>query len=146
MAEPRTDLQFIAGVGYNDAKFDEFGANSGNRIPFAPKFTASAATQFRLRAGEVGSFTLRGECNYRDHYYVQPGNAPSDLVAGYGLVNARVTFASQSERYQAQLWVKNLADKSYLSDRGAPLGGLLGSTSVVYGKPRTYGLKLSARF
>jgi iron complex outermembrane receptor protein len=145
-AKPFPGLTLNAGVGYNDASFDKYDSNSGNQLAFSPKWTSSFGAQYRFNLGGAGSLTARGEYSYRSSYFSEVSNDPDRQIKGYGLVNARLTWASPDDRFQVQVWGENLSDKLYINDRGAPLGGLLGSQSVVYGKPRTWGVRLIGKF
>ena len=145
-ARPFTGLTLTGGLGYTDATFDEYGANTGNRLSFAPRWTASAAAEYEFRLGNAGSLALRGEYNYRSSYFVDVSNAPNRLVEGYGLLNARATLSTPDNHVRVQAWGENLTNKLYITDRGAPLGGLLGSQNVVYGRPRTYGVRVIMSF
>ncbi|MBS0416488.1 MAG: TonB-dependent receptor [Proteobacteria bacterium] len=137
-------LDVTLAAAYNDAKFDRFDAGTSSRVPDAPKATASFGADYRIPVG-TGSLTLRGEYNYRSDYLAAASNGTNDPVPGYSLVNARLTYATARDLLRVQLWVDNIADRTYITDRGAPLGGLLGQASVTYGKPRTYGVQLSTR-
>lgn len=152
-ASPIAGLRFDGSVGYLDATFDSFkdagGAGvdyDGNRLPEAPRWTASFGAQYTHDVG-VGSVTLRGDMTYRAHYFVDPENAPADRISGYTLYSARLGFTTADGGWTVELWGKNLANKRYMNARGTPvLGGLLGQEYVNYGAPRTYGVRLAAAF
>lgn len=152
--EPVKGLELTAGLGYLHATFDSYkdgggpGVNfDGNRLPNAPNWTGNLAAQYRHPLTDAGDLMVRVEYAARSSYFVDPSNDPQSRIAGYGLLNARVGYELADGRWTVELWGKNLTDKLYPNDHGTPvLGGLLGQTSVNYGAPRTYGVRLLARF
>lgn len=145
-AVPVDGLTLTTGVGYNDASFDEFrnaaglGTNfDGNSLPYAPHWTFNFAAQYTHQLGDWGAFTIRGEYTNRGDYFSRASNAPDALVPSFDLFNARLSFETANGKWGMQLWGKNLADKLYVNDQDQPFGGLLGSRSVSYGEPRTFG-------
>lgn len=151
-ARPGAGFELTAGIGYNQAKFDQFqnaaglGVDfDGNDLPNAPRWNTSFGAQYSFPIGNGGSFLIRGDYTYRSDYYSSADNLEDNRVDGYSLVNGVVGFTSADGRWDLQLWGKNLTDKLYANDKGAPLGGLLGSRSVVYGMPRTYGVRVAFR-
>lgn len=148
-ARPWTGMTIVAGLGYTDATFSDYAPNSafnGNRLPNAPKMTTSISADQKFELGGMGSITLRGEYTDRGNYFLREANAATDRIEGYGLTNVRITYASPNGRYEVQGWVENASDKLYVVDRGQPIGGAFGQRSVVYGNPRTYGVRLLVRF
>ena len=138
------------GVGYLDATFDKFITGSGddfsgNQLPYAPRWTFNLGASQEIVLGDWGSLVVRGEYVYRASYFANSNNAVDKRIPGYSLWNGSLLFEPTNSRWNVEAWVQNLGDNLYISDQDAPIGGLLGSRSVTYGAPRTYGVRLTAR-
>ncbi len=151
---PIAPLTLTASAGYLDATFDAFpnggGAGvdyDGNHLPSAPKWTTSLAGEYRVPVADRTDLSLRVEYTYRAALFVDADNAAASRLPGFGLFNARLRMDFDDGRWAAEIWGKNLGDKLYVNDTGGtPLSGLLGQQTISYGTPRTYGLRLAARF
>lgn len=120
----------------------------GNRLIRAPEWKLNFGAQQRIEAGSVGAFTLRGEAAYTSEVFhdVFNGEAPfqSETREGaYWIANARLTWASANDRYQAQLFVENITNKLYAYSRVAAATGAY--VSGQFSPPRTYGIRLSMK-
>ena len=138
------------GIGYTDATFDKFVTGSGddfsgNRLPYAPRWTFNFGAQQEIVLGNFGSLFVRGEYVYRAKYFSNSDNVDVHTIPGYSLWNGSLTLEPVNSHWSVQAWVENLADKLYISDQDAPIGGLLGSRSETYGAPRTYGVRLTVK-
>ena len=66
-------------------------------------------------------------------------NNPINRQDSFEVFNARVTYTSPDERYEIELWGRNLANEHYF-DYGA-ISSAIGGLVVAYNNPRTYGLR-----
>ena len=64
---------------------------------------------------------------------------------GYGLMNARLRFDAESDRWSAELFVTNLFDKEYIIDAGNTGDGF-GIPTFIAGAPRMFGGYLTIRY
>ena len=149
-AAPSPRLQATATYGYVDAAFKSYpnatpaGADySGNRLPLAPRHSASAAVEWRPALTEGLDLFLRGEVTHRSRIYFASDNAYSD--GALTLLNARIGFGPDSGAWRASVWGRNLANETYAINRVA---GAIVPLQVVQalGAPRTYGVELNVRF
>jgi len=149
-ALPTDGLVLSGSFGYTNAKFDEFENCSGplpedncngNRLARAPKYTANLAIEYSVPVGD-GEIMARGDWSYRGDLFFNPQNTLEVLNPGYSIFNARIGYAS--EDWDVFFWGKNLTDKDTFNGISNP--NLVGNSIVVYGNPRTYGVKVSARF
>lgn len=68
------------------------------------------------------------------------------IAPGYEVVNARLDLANIGDSgLTIGAFVDNLFDKDYITS-GLGLGGLIGTTTHIYGEPRTYGVNLRFTF
>lgn len=153
---PVKGLTIEGSLALLDAKFKELTTEdpvlpgvlqdfSGNRLPRSPKTTASLAVQYTWPVANYGSLSARGEYQYNGQMYFSQYNAPYEQQDEFSVVNAKLTFTSEDERWNISVFGKNLSDKTYLVSafRLAIIGG--GSVGTV-APPRTYGVSFGFNF
>lgn len=147
------NLEFNFGIGYLDAKFDEFvalidGANrvlDGETIPNSPKWTASADLEYGFNYTDNWAGYARLEWKYRDGikpdtfaliYTGFPWDVPS-----YDFFNLRIGAESGNIRLVA--YVDNLFDEEYYTNayQKAFAGGIFIEPSY-----RAYGVRFTYLF
>jgi len=70
---------------------------------------------------------------------------PANVQDAYTLVNARVVFGRQDDRWNVELWSQNLTDAEYYQVAfDAPLQ--TGSWNAFLGAPRTYGVTFRVKY
>ncbi|SCW66629.1 iron complex outermembrane recepter protein [Sphingobium faniae] len=118
------------------------GDLSGHRLPFAPKYTASARINYRQPLpGNAGQLRANAVYSYSSRYSFE-----SDGFLGrpaLSLVNASLDWESQDEALTASLGVSNLFDKKYTvaGTSIASTGGFL-----MIGRPREVSFRIGHRF
>ncbi len=156
-ARPTTGLTLNGSLGYLKATFDEYancsgpGINcDGNRLPNAPKLTASFGAEYSHPVFEWGMLTWRGDYSYHGDTYGTPANQARVKTTSYSLVDLSLSLAHVDNGWQMTAWVNNVFDKDYISGLmdDTLFNDLFGTqrTLVGYGMPRTYGLRGSVRF
>jgi len=149
---PLDGLSTYASVTYLDAEYSSFKNApcaieyfpqqscdlSGEPLSGTPEWSVSTGAEYRHNVGENSEFYVGIDYSYRSEIFTLANNAPSSLIAGYGLVNARfgVLFGDSLE---LSLWSKNLFDKDYLTTVMAA-GFNTGLITGFVGEPRTVGL------
>ncbi len=147
-ARPLPGLNLFAGLGYTDARFDDFitaefdpAAGTfvrmdygGNRLQFAPRYTFNAGIQYQHASGFFGRLDLMGKSSFYGDY------ANTTRANGYNTVNVRLGY--RGENFDAVLWADNVFDKDYLTyiSPRAPY------TAGIDGKPFLMGITLTYRF
>lgn len=150
-----------ADIGVLNARFDRFVDQYGNdlageRLTFAPKFSGDVATRYTVPvAGEVSAY-VNAEYNYRSSAFSQYNDiqtTPSNLLGAYGLLNGSVGLEFHGGKWQIEAWGRNLTNRLYEVNQTTqlPLLSFLPpydyeETTTTFGMPRTYGIKLKARF
>lgn len=116
---------------------------SGNQLPQAPNYTATGSADYRVPLAN-GSITFHGDVFWTSRVYHSEFNRLPVSQAAYAKVNASVGW--NNERFGFTVFGKNLlnkktVDSSYQSSvtLGYPIFGWLAP-------PRTYGVRLTARF
>ena len=157
-------------IGYLDAEYKEF---FDNRFPndsrafqtpaFSPKWTIRLGAQYGFDIGSIGSITIGGQSRYRartalavDSTYVlyptigSPGIGTTTEVPGlfqssYWLHDARIVWEDVSKRFAVGLYGYNLSNKKYRTD-AQEFSSVGEVRTVYYGAPRTFTLRLTARY
>jgi len=144
-------------LGLNKAEFERYDgcqldpntlgqlSCSGNTLPTAPKATASIGSVYTgVIPGAELEFTLFGEWAYRGETYYDVFNSDYAKQPGYSVANVSFAITNAENSWVATLWGKNLSDKNYTTLVIPP--SLEPTETLVYGAPRTYGVKLEVNF
>ncbi|MEE4454843.1 TonB-dependent receptor [Novosphingobium resinovorum] len=133
--------------GMVDVGFDA----DGHRLLRAPKFSAYAAANYDLPVGSGVvpinlSYAYKGSYDF-DFVYDPPnatrtGTTRALRQKAYSIVNGRIGYRPESDRWSVSAWVNNLLKEKYFDDVVAAGVGIRGS----YGAPRTYGVEFQFNF
>ncbi|HVI99861.1 MAG TPA: TonB-dependent receptor [Sphingomonas sp.] len=157
-------LMVNAGGGYLHARFDgdscitdtnapgtDAGCDTGLRLvpdgrvlPFSPEWTINAGVQYEIPLGSDGSsLTPRLQWARLSKQYATPFPSFNTLVPKRDVLDARLTL-DLDQGYTIEGFVQNLTDERYIAsqiqDSSSADGG------IIYGAPRTYGVRLVAKF
>ena len=131
----------------NDPAFELFRANVGERLPFVPYFNYSWNLRYEhpltahLRG--YGQFDLAHKGDMWDDLHVVGSNGfPRILQPSYTIMNLRFGLTPEDSRWQAELYVTNLADKNAIIYTNTGNFDLRQTTN----EPRVYGLRLNYRW
>lgn len=145
-----TDAFHIDGsLGYLDATYDEYTIDipptdfSGNRLNYAPKWTAHAGAEYTVPVGDK-ELIGRVDWSYRSDTFFDRANSAFDMQEAYSLVNARVRLNAES--WYLDLFANNIADKDYVTGQLINPPFSCGCRTVNVGAPRTYGATFGVRF
>lgn len=147
---PIEGLDLSAGIGYIEPEYKKFpncasgagGMNpvdcDGKQLNYAAKMTGSASAQYGFSVGDAGAMYLRADWSYRDESFSEPTNVVRSRVESYDVIDVRLGFRSNDERWELALWGKNLADDEYeLAILTVPS---FDNTFSAYNIGRTYGV------
>lgn len=160
---PLRNLSFQGGLTVADTRFSkssyatiiandpQFLGSPGERISFAPLYSASLSATYTLDLSESYMSRFNVGVKYSSKY-----NTGSDLDPGkeqnaYALVNARVSVGPKSERWAVELWSENLFNQQYKQvafDSGfqnVPTNAT-GVLDAFLGAPRTFGVTFRAKY
>jgi iron complex outermembrane receptor protein len=145
---PTYGLRFDFAVGYTDSEFQDVpvlvGPINGNRLPFSPEWTLSAAAQYDIDLGD-STLTPRLDFRYQSDVFFTAFNLPFEEQDGYGLLNGRVTWTDASEQFTLAAFALNLFDVEYFTFGQ----NALASQGVAYnylGRPREFGVSAGFNF
>ena len=146
---PLTQLTLVAKGAYTDAKFTEdapeLGADSGDRLPDSPKFSASLSANY--------SFALAANPAYAGVAYRYIGSRdagiPNSAVSSYKMPSYSLVDLQAGVdvgRFGIGMFVRNVFDKRAQLSANTAFIRLGGSALVSVAQPRTFGLTASASF
>jgi iron complex outermembrane receptor protein len=135
VVQPMHGLQLSGAATYTDAKFTDYVYNAttnytGSRLTNSPKWSATAAVDYDHEFGSGLGFRAHADYAYRSEYWTVVGQPAYSHVAGYGLVNGRMSVTLPNRPVEIGVYVRNLFDK-YFSTGWQQYGdlGLLHYTS-----------------
>jgi len=164
---PTNQLQITVGFTLLDTEYDEYlaAAKQFNRTPGGVPAPGVRDVAFNANGHDLlRASDFAGYVNLQYEFIVTGGYMPVslmysykddfyfDFVAdplmenlkqdGYGLLNAKVAFEPDHDRWSIALWGKNLTDEEYFADSVANVSG----HRVLYAPPRTYGVDFGFKF
>ena len=148
------NLHVNATATFTDAKFtryvrpNPFGNTvlvnlAGNRIPVTPKFKGTVSAYYDADLNGQGTLTPHVDVLYSTHYYSTDYNLVLDRQNQYATLDASLRYTLPNERVYVEGFGSNLTQKAVI------YSSTLGSTARVqnsYSPPRTYGVRVGARF
>jgi iron complex outermembrane receptor protein len=147
---PVDGFELLGGISYVDANVENVSISNSlgaavvdRRPPFTSKWqgTASARYAFPLSSGEM---SLQGDVQYRSAFFFSLANSSATRVKGYTLLNARIAWTTDDERWEFAAFGKNLSDRRYRTV-GFEASDFGGFTQVGYGDPRWLGVSVNYR-
>ncbi|MBU6393558.1 MAG: TonB-dependent receptor [Sphingomonadales bacterium] len=145
---PVEGLTIDGSISYINFKYTDIGSSGvpkSNVTPFTPKWNWSFGAQYdyAMKSGSVISARFDGA--YQSSMYTEAFNAPTNLVDGRFLGNARVSYTSPDKGWQLAVEVQNLFNKYYyntVEDVQGPLGVITANP----GLPRTWAVSVKRTF
>jgi iron complex outermembrane receptor protein len=146
---PTSRLTLSAGAGLIDTKVQKGVIQGvdirGNELITAPKFTFSTSADWTVPMGSWGGADLRIDMSHSSGQYYDLLNSPAAFEKGYTLINARARVHPESDRFGVALWVKNLTNAYYHTNRVDVISGF-GYIYTHINDPRTYGVTMDVKF
>lgn len=139
---PVRGLTVGANGAYTDARFIQSVpgvANAGDTLTYVPRFAGAAYAQYMQPIHNGWNGVFEGDYKY-EGYRVDTYRVP---LPGYGVWNARC--GVQNDRWQVNLYVKNLTDK-YARAGSNGSGGAPLPYYFVIETPRTFGISFQQHF
>ena len=156
-ARPFSSWLITGGVGYTDFHYvklnpyvnlagDPTGITLNSPLPNAPAWKVSLGTQYTFDLGRHGTLTPRVDYVYQSTVYFGSDTFdPYERQAGYGMVNARLTWRQQDSKWSVAGYVTNLGNKLYYTDKFNELNSFGTATGTV-GMPREFGVTVRRDF
>ncbi len=159
---PAEQLSFQGGVTYAETTIEDFGGPANlaffrterkdDQLSFAPEWSASLSATYEQPIGNT--LLLRGNigARYTSEYNTGSNLDPRKIQDAMTLVNARLGFGAEDEKWMVELWALNVTDEEYyqvlfdatLQGSSTAPGTSQSTLNGFLGAPRTYGV--TARF
>lgn len=153
------DLRFDLGLAYTHSEYDDFenapayvGTGfpgdpyvtadvdaTGNELLRTPEVTANVSMQYQHPVAS-GMARFNASYYYSSKFYFDAANDTHQDA--YGLLNVRLSWAPQDERYEIAVYANNVTDEEYLVQVLAQSAAMLQQ----YGTSATYGVEFTLRF
>jgi iron complex outermembrane recepter protein len=145
-SQPTRGLDLSLNGSYLNARLFNIQLGPGifrdSQPSFAPRFHAAALARWRLPLEvAAGHVSAQASSNYVSYIYDNIRNFAASKLPAYVVTNLRLAWESDNGRWQAALFVNNVADRRYYTI-GYDLSNATGSNSVVPGLPRWYGINI----
>jgi iron complex outermembrane recepter protein len=151
-AKPTDGLTIMLGSSLQSAKGTgkKFTLPGGQAInpdlALAPDFTGMGLISYEFPLGS-GSLTFQADGNYKSKHVFSLSNGPAIRQKGYGIANARVTYASEDDRWSLAAFCENCTGTNY-NIYGIDIANATGIGVIedIPGKPRWWGLEFRYNF
>jgi iron complex outermembrane recepter protein len=131
-------LTNLSGAGLTIA-----GLTLNNKSPYAPQWKESAAVEYSFPFKSAGTLTPRVDFSYESSFFSDINNDPTARVSAYGLVNGRLTWSSDDDKWEVAAAGSNLANRyCYENKLHYPIGSIIGQP----GMPRTWSIDIRRSF
>jgi iron complex outermembrane receptor protein len=164
---PAAGLDYHFGVGYVDAKVRDIPGVTidavtplgtlpalipgGEQRPVqTPKWNLNGLLRYEFPVG-FGDIALQADGAYRSEHFFALTNFNAVRENGYFVGNLSATWIAPDEHWSVRAFVQNITDEEYLVqtfDLSGSLsnGGLFGLVEQYYGRPRIWGVNVTATF
>jgi iron complex outermembrane receptor protein len=154
---PSKSFSVTAGLTYLHARYTSFkdaivntptglGGNqlavvdvSGNTLIRSPEWSGNITSRYAIDTG-LGQFDATGTLFWSSKFFLENGDRV--VQPAYALLNASVGLHIRDTGAEIRLWGKNLSNKPVIAGANISLTG----DTVVYARPRTYGIEATYRF
>lgn len=118
----------------------------GNDLPNSPHWTVSLGAQYQWDLGGSWTLTPRADFYYQSSSYARIFNAPNDRLDSYTNINLSLILDNPDNGWNVQLFVKNLENKTVVTDQYLTddTSGLF--TNIFLTEPRLYGISVTKNF
>lgn len=117
--------------------------HTAKKLVRAPKWQTNFSADYSIPLGSAGTINLRAAMTYRSTYFSTVANDLAGKTGDFTLIDGSIGWESEDGRFRAQLWGKNLTNKTYVAAL-TPTANFF--TQRFYNAPRTFGLTLGASF
>ncbi|MBJ7437997.1 MAG: TonB-dependent receptor [Sphingopyxis sp.] len=146
VATPGDGVDLLGGVSYLDARVEDVATPNGvmdQRPINSPKWKLNWLAR---KAFDLGEYTLavQYDGNYSSSRYYNVVNSPVVRAGSYALHNASISLAPSSDRWKLSAYVENIGNTANINSIFDL--STLGYTIRKFGRQRTFGLSLAAKY
>lgn len=155
-ASPFAGLDLLFGLGYLDTTIEDVDLGLVNLVTGtpeggkdtkpvqSPKWNLNGLLRYEWPVFN-GQIAVQGDFQYRSEHFFSLTRSEAVTEDGYAIANARLSYTTRDERWQAAVFVNNLTDEEYIVQT-FDLATVLGMTEQFYGFPRWVGGSISYRW
>lgn len=152
IVSPTDNFQLRGTLGYLHTRYPDQIVNLGAgpinlrnvQKDNAPKWTGFVNANYHIPLGsDDGGIDLSADVSYKSTFALNPNPTPITIQKSYALVNGSITYTTPDDKYSISLFGTNLTNKYY------KIAGETGNNFFIWetvGRPRSYGVKMSAKF
>jgi len=141
VTNPAEGWEFLLGVSLLDAEVQNlsYGAGLVGDVPMtnSPDITLNGMGRYQWSMFG-GTAAAQIDFGYVDDRNLNAVPHPALVADAYTVFNARLSFTSASERWQAEIWIENFTDEEYVPT-AFDLAAFTGVAVDTYGLPRWVG-------
>ncbi len=147
--------KLYSSVGYLNAEFKTFATAlpgglvqdfAGFQLPFSPSWTVAAGAGHTFELVGSGSIEARADTYISSSYWGSFSHTSNLYQKSFTKTDVSVTYTTEDERFQLGVWARNLENEAVMA-AGGETGRPYPFAGAVYtGPPRTYGVRLAAKF
>lgn len=149
IALPISQLLLTAGIGYIDAEYTEIGVGApiteDTSFVKTPNWSVTLSGQYTYPLANGAEIIGQLDWAHKSEIHHDQLNSPIGLQDSYGLLNARLTFASNDKQWSVSLFGTNLTDERYIM-AVTDLSDTLAFGEVQWARPREWGLSFRYNF
>lgn len=119
---------------------------AGNDEPQSPSWILTAGLQHKFDLGDAGQIVADAYTRYKTSYYLTSYNWASDKQPGFGQTDLSLTYLTANKKYSVEMYVHNLEGYRPVVYSGWTGGSNVNIYNFMFGDPRTFGLKATAKF
>jgi iron complex outermembrane recepter protein len=127
------DDQVFSGGGFVDVSYE------GNRLPYTPELSVSAAIRHTAPVGEYGELITFVMYSYNSEIFFNRTNTLSEDPVG--LLSGRLTYVPNDANWSIGLFGNNILDEEYTTTKGSVLGAVVAKV----GRPQTFGFEFKLK-
>lgn len=135
-----TDFDYV-----DDSLDPASGILPGMVSTYTPEWKWSVGAQYEIPLGSAGWLTPRIDAAYQSEVYTNAVNGPTNLIEGYTIANARLTWKNENEDLEVGLEVTNLFDKYYFQTLFDLTRAGAGFVTGLPGRPREWAVTVKKR-
>ncbi len=144
------NFQINASGAWMDARITDDQGNddisTGTQLARSPDFAYTIGGEFVLPMNTGGALSARIDWGWKDDYRLVAPEPNSVTQESFGLLSARLTYASASENLRLSVFGTNLTDKEYLTSGLNLFNTPFGTTTVEVGRPSEWGVSVELGF
>lgn len=145
-ALPVDGLEIFGSVGSADAKYTDYGDNTGNKLQNAPDLQWNVGAQYEWSVSGALDGFVRADVFYQDDRFLGASNDPDRVFEETTLVNLRLGVGSAEGNWSITAWARNLFEDDAIVQIFGGSSPFIPSYNYAPNTPRTVGVDFRYSF